>query len=160
MATITFREIGLSLNYTVACVSCRRSMRRTLRDSQTLNPFNRNAEGQTKNEREIYAELRQRLPQKVAEIKADGVTCNNCIERPRRALLLWLAADREFRQPRKAYYGSPGDWLQDRKHVTHRHDPVDDCDVFTITEAGRARAKRFTLKERAAVAPILALGGL
>lgn len=60
MPTYTFQEIFLSFSKSGICPSCGKRAKRSQRFSQTINPFNKNSEGQIKSREEIYAELHQR----------------------------------------------------------------------------------------------------
>ncbi len=57
MTTYRFREIKHQASKSLPCPACGRKLRRQRTFSQTLNPFNKNADGQPKTELEIVREL-------------------------------------------------------------------------------------------------------
>lgn len=155
--TRTFAEVASTDTYLVKCDDCGRTLRRTAKVYQTLNPFNKNAAGEVKTQSEIRAENRERLPAEIAKLKAAGATCKTCIERPRRSLLLWFEGDLEkpYQHPHKGYYNSPANWLVDRRHLRIVYNQGDGGRyVLYLTPAGQQRAESFTAKERADVAPV------
>lgn len=56
---ITFEVVRLYGRKQVKCPTCGRRVTRSKEFSQTINPFNKNADGEPKNRYEILAELRQ-----------------------------------------------------------------------------------------------------
>lgn len=57
MPTYRFREIKHQASKNLPCPACGKKLRRQRTFSQTLNPFNKNADGQVKTELEIVREL-------------------------------------------------------------------------------------------------------
>jgi len=55
--TYRFREIKHQASKNLPCPGCGKKLRRQRTFSQTLNPFNKNADGQVKTELEIVREL-------------------------------------------------------------------------------------------------------
>ncbi|MBY6273545.1 MAG: hypothetical protein CW346_15210 [Bacillaceae bacterium] len=56
---VTFEVVRLYGRKQVKCQNCGRRVTRSKEFSQTINPFNKNADGEPKNRYEITAELRQ-----------------------------------------------------------------------------------------------------
>lgn len=56
---ITFEVVRLCGRKQVKCQNCGRRVTRSKEFSQTINPFNKNADGELKDRYEILAELRQ-----------------------------------------------------------------------------------------------------
>lgn len=71
----------------VACPDCGKKVRRQKTFSQTVSPFNKNAEGQPKTELEITAELREQA----AKWENEPERCTPCHE-------TWWDAERAKRQ--------------------------------------------------------------
>lgn len=63
MPTYTFQKVELYGEKTVKCSECGKRLRRRTTFFQTLNPYNKNADGQPKSRDEIYAELRVKREQ-------------------------------------------------------------------------------------------------
>jgi hypothetical protein len=57
MPTYRFREIKHQASKNLPCPGCGKKLRRQRTFMQTLNPFNKNADGQVKTELEIVREL-------------------------------------------------------------------------------------------------------
>ncbi|MFF9118349.1 hypothetical protein ACF09Y_22565 [Streptomyces massasporeus] len=57
MPTYRFREIKHQASKNLPCPVCGKKLRRQRTFGQTLNPFNKNADGQVKTELEIVREL-------------------------------------------------------------------------------------------------------
>lgn len=77
MVTIRFRELSVQAHKNLPCPVCGKKVRRQRTFTQTLNPFNRNADGVVKTPKEIYAELDERA----GAWKAEAVVCTPCSER-------------------------------------------------------------------------------
>lgn len=60
MPTYRFEEVKGYYDKKVPCTVCGRQVRRQRTFSQTLNPFNKNAQGELKTRKEIYAELHEK----------------------------------------------------------------------------------------------------
>jgi hypothetical protein len=74
MTTYRFVEVAWPTSKRLSCSSCGKKIRRQTTFSQTLNPFNRNAEGQPKTRQEILAELRT----EAAEWEQTPEQCTPC----------------------------------------------------------------------------------
>lgn len=74
--TVRFRELSLQASKNLPCPSCGKKVRRQRTFRQTLNPFNKNAAGEPKSAKEIYADLQK----KVDEFEATPVRCTPCTE--------------------------------------------------------------------------------
>ena len=74
MRTVRFRELYLQGRKNLPCPTCGKRVRRQRTFTQTLNPFNKNAAGEVKEPKEIYAELREQ----VTAWEAVPVECTPC----------------------------------------------------------------------------------
>jgi len=78
MQTITtrFQEVKLTGRKTVNCPKCNKKLKRQRTFWQTLNPFNKNKDGEIKNSDNIYHELQAEIIkwQKAPEL------CSDCEE--------------------------------------------------------------------------------
>ncbi|QKW31451.1 hypothetical protein HUT11_35400 (plasmid) [Streptomyces seoulensis] len=75
MPTYRFQEVPLYANKTVPCAGgCGKKLRRQRKFAQTLNPFNKDAEGRPKTSQQIQAELSQQAK----EWKSAPETCDAC----------------------------------------------------------------------------------
>ncbi len=72
--TYRFDEVRLSTRRSGRCTGCQKRTTRTLQVYQTLNPFNRNAQGLPKSREEILVELRKDL----AALQAAPLHCTSC----------------------------------------------------------------------------------
>jgi len=75
----TFDEIKDSLKVSGNCEKCGKYRTRTISDSQTVNPFNKNKDGIPKTVFEIRQELRVRILERAKELKEHFV-CASCKE--------------------------------------------------------------------------------
>lgn len=57
MPTYTYEKVEHPVSKTAKCVECGKRLRRQTTVSQTLNPYNKNANGRVKTRQEILAEL-------------------------------------------------------------------------------------------------------
>jgi hypothetical protein len=55
--TVNFNEVSLSATKSGSCAVCGKHAKRSEKFSQTLNPFNKNADGSLKNSDQINTEL-------------------------------------------------------------------------------------------------------
>jgi hypothetical protein len=72
--TITFDEVSRMASKRCKCVMCGNRRERTERFHQTVNPFNRNADGTVKSRRDIGRELDER----VIAWRAQSMICRTC----------------------------------------------------------------------------------
>jgi len=79
METITmkFHEIKESSKVGGTCKLCGKKRVRTVSNSQTLNPFNRNKNGEPKNHMEIAFEIRAKISKEINILKKDFM-CATC----------------------------------------------------------------------------------
>jgi hypothetical protein len=61
MTTYTFTEVARHAEKSGKCAVCGRPCKRAEKFWQTLNPFNKNADGQPKSRDEIWAELDEKV---------------------------------------------------------------------------------------------------
>lgn len=57
MAHVSFQEVSITTEKQGKCSCCNKSCKVKKRFYQTLNPFNRNADGAVKNKQEIVSEI-------------------------------------------------------------------------------------------------------
>ncbi|MGW7001321.1 hypothetical protein ACWGCW_00485 [Streptomyces sp. NPDC054933] len=77
MPTYRFQEVPLYATKNVRCAGgCGKKVRRQRKFSQTLNPFNKAADGSPKTSKQIYAELGE----KAKAWKTEPETCTRCAE--------------------------------------------------------------------------------
>lgn len=76
MTTYRFEEIKQKAQKRVPCDECGKKVNRQRTFSQTVNPFNKNADGDPKTEWEISEELRAQVTE--WEAKQDGELCTPC----------------------------------------------------------------------------------
>ena len=158
--TITFSGEKATAPYTCTCGGCGKTLNRKATVEHTVNPFNKNAAGEVKTRAEVRSSAREAAIAEAAKLEGSTVTCRDCEEAPRHALLLEMAADPEkvFPAERKTW-GSPMDILYDRKQVDYVHvrcDCKSDCcsgwkrnPGLRITKKGLERAA--TLRKKGAV---------
>lgn len=72
--TTRYQELKLQASKNLPCPRCGKKVRRQTTFMQTLNPFNKNTDGQPKTSREIYGELSEQA----AKWKAKPVMCTPC----------------------------------------------------------------------------------
>jgi hypothetical protein len=75
--TTTYEEIELKTIVKVPCNICKKIRTRTLKVSQTINPFNKK-DGVIKDRITIHEENRDNLEVYRKETLRDGITCNTC----------------------------------------------------------------------------------
>ena len=74
--TVRFERVPLTFSKTVKCAGCGKRLRRRRTFEQTLNPWNKNAQGQPRTRQEILAGLRD----KAAEWQQQPETCGACLD--------------------------------------------------------------------------------
>lgn len=74
MPTYRFSEVPLYGTKSVPCAGCGKKLRRQRKFFQTLNPFNKDADGRPKTVQQIHAELAEECRQWEQEPE----TCRNC----------------------------------------------------------------------------------
>ena len=77
MACVPYIRVVLKNTRVGACTHCKNLTRRTDRHWQTINPYNKNAQGLPKTEEEIMVELRA----EVAKRNASPLECRSCESR-------------------------------------------------------------------------------
>lgn len=76
--TTTFAEVKDGRTIKIDCKQCGKNLKRVVSDFQTLNPYNRNADGVPKTRGEIYRELGPRIDEKERKMREEGVICRQC----------------------------------------------------------------------------------
>lgn len=76
MTVYRFDEIKRTAKKRVPCEGCGKKLNRQTTFMQTLNPFNKNADGEVKTSREIWAELGVKCREWEADMT--GVLCVAC----------------------------------------------------------------------------------
>ncbi|MEU7338638.1 hypothetical protein [Streptomyces sp. NPDC007074] len=75
MPTYRFQEVPLYAKKSVTCAGgCGKTLRRQKKFAQTLNPFNKGADGRPKTTRQIHAELSE----KAKQWQVAPETCDSC----------------------------------------------------------------------------------
>ncbi len=75
----TFPVISRSQDVRCECFTCSERFSRTVRVSQTVNPFNRNADGVPKTRDEVLLDVVTELKEKVTALKNDiEIHCTPC----------------------------------------------------------------------------------
>jgi hypothetical protein len=74
MTVYRFRELRHMEKRFIRCTSCRKRMTRQMTFTQTVNPFNKNADGEPASPAEIYANLRA----EGAKWQPDDELCRTC----------------------------------------------------------------------------------
>lgn len=59
----------------VICTKCGKKRQRTITASQTLNPFNKNKDGEVKSAHEIVRENKTRLIEKIKKFESEKFVC-------------------------------------------------------------------------------------
>lgn len=76
--TIKFPKISRKRIIYIDCKVCHKTRKRALVEMQTLNPYNRTAEGIPKTKERILDELWKKLDDVEARLRAEGITCKTC----------------------------------------------------------------------------------
>ena len=74
----TFEEVSLVEEVIIICDKCGRKKKTKIKVCQTINPFNKNADGEVKQYNEIMEELKIELPKRCVEAEKDGYICEPC----------------------------------------------------------------------------------
>lgn len=74
---ITFRELTMGRQTKMDCIACGKHLSRMVRVHQTVNPFNKLADGTIKTERDIRNELAGDLLAEIERAKSRAI-CRNC----------------------------------------------------------------------------------
>lgn len=74
---INFREISRQRDVKVNCIACNKLLRRTIKEFQTVNPFNKGADGFPKTEDQIRRELPAQIDRAEAKLKTQAI-CRTC----------------------------------------------------------------------------------
>jgi hypothetical protein len=77
MTTIRFREINAKRQVKVPCIACGKVLNRTIKEFQTINPFNVDENGAPKTEIQIYSELPIQLDKAEQKLKQRAI-CRSC----------------------------------------------------------------------------------
>lgn len=80
MATVTFKEISMKRNVKVECLACGKTLRRTVREFQTINPFNKGSGGLPKTAEQIRSELPEQIVKAADKLKKRTL-CKDCKDR-------------------------------------------------------------------------------
>lgn len=82
--TIRFDRIhSQRINVSTFCVRCKKRLKRTVREEQTLNPWNtieENGVKRTKSRQEIWNECEAEVRARVAYLQLSGTLCRKCEE--------------------------------------------------------------------------------
>ena|ERR1700679_129512 len=84
MSTIRFEQVySQRLGISTFCVRCGKKLKRTIREEQTINPWNTIEEDgvkRPKTHREAWEECETAVKARVATLKANGTLCRYCEE--------------------------------------------------------------------------------
>lgn len=74
---VLFQEVSARRTVKVACIACGKQLSRVVKEFQTLNPFNVDAFGARKTERQIRAELPAQLDRAEEKLRKRAI-CRAC----------------------------------------------------------------------------------
>lgn len=74
--TVRFQEVRRTASRTVACIGCGKKLKRQRTFEQTINPFNRNGDGEVKS----YAEIWKELGEECDAWQPHPQTCTACFQ--------------------------------------------------------------------------------
>lgn len=80
MTTINFQEIKNKQILSGICKVCNKKRTRTITEEQTINPFNKNADGTIKTRYEVSLSVKENLEKRVNRFKEEGFVCRSCKE--------------------------------------------------------------------------------
>jgi hypothetical protein len=81
----TFDVVKWQASKTVKCLSCGKTLKRAKTFDQSINPFNKNAQGEPKSRAEILIELKARA----AEWGTKPEYCHNCLPKVQSLTTVW-----------------------------------------------------------------------
>jgi len=157
ITTYTFNTVRGEEPYKCTCGSCGKTLRRRAVVENTINPYNRTEDGTPKTRSQVYWDARAAAKVEAARLEGTETICRDCEEKPRRDLLLAMAAapETEFPKPER-YWNSAMHYLEDRKQVEQRHTKCEcgapccsrwrTSEGYFITELGKKRAAKFQAK--------------
>jgi hypothetical protein len=158
--TTTFREEKRSADYRCGCQGCGKVLNRKAVVAHTVNPWNKNEQGEPKSRSEVGQDAQRAADAEAIRLADVPAWCRDCEEQPNKDLLLAMAAEPErvFPRPEK-FWGSAMHTLQDRKQVDSAYDRCEcgsaccsgyiDLGGFRINRAGIARAAKFAKEPEA-----------
>ena len=74
----TYREVARRKIVAMKCEHCGKPTKRTLKEWQTINPFNLNADGAVKTVAEIVREVDAVLELRADALRERGLVCRSC----------------------------------------------------------------------------------
>lgn len=80
MTIINFDEIKLKKTLNGTCKECSKKRTRTIDESQTVNPFNKNTDGTIKTRFEVGQSVKEELEKRVSRFLLEGFICRSCKE--------------------------------------------------------------------------------
>jgi hypothetical protein len=75
-----FNEIKYRRKVTTFCTGCRKKLVRTVVESQTVNPWNKNEDGSVKSPQEVSASVLAKLKVSAELLETSGAICQACDE--------------------------------------------------------------------------------
>ena len=106
--TTNYRVAKGICSYKCKCSICDKSLLRKITVEYTVNPFNKNKDGNVKTYQEVQIEAFQEAKRKASKLEGTLVTCRTCEEKPVNDLLLEMynQPDTSFPIP-DPFNGSP-----------------------------------------------------
>ena len=80
MTRINFSEISYGGPRKTFCRVCGRKLTRVVRESMTVNPWNKNPDGSVRTREEVAKAVLAKLELATKEIETSGVVCSRCSE--------------------------------------------------------------------------------
>ena len=77
---INFQEISYGGPRKTFCRLCKRKLTRVVRESMTVNPFNKNPDGSVRTREEVAKAVLAKLKESETELQTNGVVCSRCEE--------------------------------------------------------------------------------
>ena len=75
---VNFQRVVRKRKIRVACPGCGKKRYRVISVEETINPFNKNAEGKPKSQSEVYQSVTAKLDAECSGLKNMGIVCNAC----------------------------------------------------------------------------------
>ena len=158
---ITYPTITGTSSYKCSCKECGKTLRRTAKVAQTLNPFNKNDDGDVKGYSQIREEVDKEAKQLASSSSGSLVTCSHCAEKPYRELLIQMNVF-DYKVPERNPDGHRHTLsdvihiLMERGHVQRERIDEETCAScnhtkyahgYSITSKGRKRANSFSVDD-------------
>lgn len=145
--TVRFQGYKGSARYTCPCDTCGKELKRTVTVEHTLNPFNKDADGNVKDARQVWRDAQAAATEDAAKRQGHPQTCRTCEERPAMAKLAAMALEPNTPVdiPQVKFWGTPLHTLLERGLVDYHFytaDPFCGAEALKITRKGIERAAK------------------